>query len=161
MEYNLTALGLVAYPLCGAPGRQIAYASQADITTLYGADLLAIVGDRNGDGVIDTTAVAAALEIATSEIETYLAGRYRVPLSVVPPYIRQLCIDIAVYRLAHSDAPRTEEMRRRYDDAIRFLTAFAKGTVEIPGLDQGGGEDDGTESEAVGGGAKIIVLRRC
>ena len=121
--------------------------------------MLAIVGDRAGDGVVDTVAIEAALEIATSEIETYLAARYDVPLRPVPPYVKQLCIDIAVYRLAHSDAPRTEEMRRRYDDAIRFLTAFAKGTVEIPGAAPDNG--DGSEGEAVGGGAKIIPLRRC
>ncbi len=160
MEYNLTALGVEAAPIVGRPGKQVTYATQDDIAALYGQELLAIVGDRAGDGTIDAEAVTAALEMATSEIDTYLAARYNVPLASVPPYIKQICIDIAVYRLAHSDAPRTEEMRRRYEDAIRFLTAFAKGTVEVPGIDDGG-EDDGSDGETVGGGAKVIPLRRC
>jgi phage gp36-like protein len=55
----------------------------------------------------------------------------------VPITVRELCVDIALYRLAHNPLKQTDEMRRRYEDAIKFLERVADGKASI-GLDTSG-----------------------
>lgn len=106
------------------------YATQADIIALYGADAL-VVADRNGDGAIEHASVARSLASAKGEIDTYLAARYSLPLTEVPEYLKQLCVDVAIYRLALPADVLTEEIRRRYDDAIAALKRIAKGEAAL------------------------------
>ncbi|TAN61081.1 MAG: DUF1320 domain-containing protein [Magnetospirillum sp.] len=111
----------------------MAYATQADITDGYGGDLLLIVSDRNGDGEIDATAVARALAAATALIESFLAVRYPTPLTTVPDLVRDMCVDIALYKLAGGGVGPTDEMRLRYEDALSLLKriADAKANLDI------------------------------
>jgi phage gp36-like protein len=135
----------------------MAYATQANIVTLYGQELLDAVASRDGSGRADPETVTAALDAATAEIDTYLGVRYTVPLDPVPPYIRQVCVDIAVYRMALDIGPRTEEMRVRYADAIAYLKNVAEGKFELPDTGSGG-EDPGGGS--AGTGARVISAKR-
>lgn len=106
------------------------YATQADIVTLYGADAL-VVADRDGDGLPDAAAVARALELASAEIDTHLAARYRLPLPAGVPMLGQWCVDIALYRLAQTADVLSEEMRRRYEDALAALKRVAEGKAAL------------------------------
>lgn len=132
----------------------MAYAEQADIVQLYGERLLEIVGDRDRDGVVDEDAVELALESASSEIDSYLATRYPVPLTDPPPQmVVQACVDIAVYRLAYNTTSLTEEMRVRYTDTIAWLKLVAKGDAQLPDVGNQGPDDDedGGLQEITGG----------
>ena len=116
------------------------YATQADIIALYGADAL-VVADHNGDGSVVHAAVAQALTSAKGEIDTYLAARYPLPLAEVPEYLKQLCIDIAVYRLALRAAVMTDEIKERYKNAVDALKLIATGKASLvftPGPSPGG-----------------------
>ncbi len=135
------------------------YASADDIAELYGQDLLAAVGTR-GDA-LDQAAVDTALETASSEIDSYLAARYYVPLDPAPAYIRQICVDIAVYRLAQDEAPRTTEMRQRYDDAIRYLTTVSKGLANVETGGGTGGDGETPPTTEVGSKAGVRSAVRC
>lgn len=106
------------------------YATQSDITALYGAHSL-VVADHDRSGVPDAEAVARALEMASGEIDTYLARRYSLPLPAVPPHLVQLCVDVALYRLALSADVASDEHRRRYEDAIGILTKVADGRAAL------------------------------
>jgi phage gp36-like protein len=134
----------------------MAYATQAQIVTMYGQDLLDAVASRDGSGRGSPETIAAALDAASAEIDTYLSVRYTVPLVPAPPYIQQICVDIAVYRMALDIGPRTEEMRLRYADAIAYLKNVADGKFELP--DTGGGETPGGGS--AGTGARVIGAKR-
>jgi phage gp36-like protein len=132
----------------------MAYATIADITAIHGARTLQIVGDRNSDGVIDEAAVNLALASASAEIDSYLASRYSVPIASPDQMVKGYCVDIAVYRLAYGDLERTEEMRIRYDDAIKWLKEVAKGNAQIIGGTTGTGVGEGTDdglNEITGG----------
>lgn len=108
------------------------YAVKEDIVELYGSDALAVLADRDGDGTIDSNAVARALDEASEEIDLYIATRHELPLSVTPPSLRRLCIEIATYRLAGSDGGvRTDDQRQRYEDAIDLLKRIANGTAKL------------------------------
>lgn len=132
------------------------YATQADITELYGANAL-VVADHNRDGIVDTAAVARALDMASGEMDTYLGRRYTLPLPVTPSHLVQLCVDIALYRLALSQDVASQEHRTRYEDALSVLTKIATGTIALvlPASDPGGGT--GGEVPEVTGPQPIVV----
>lgn len=106
------------------------YATQTDITMLYGANAL-YVADHDRDGVADADAVSRALNSATGEIDTYLAARYPLPLAEVPEFLKQLTVDIALYRLALSADVATTEHRTRYEDALSHLRKIAEGKAAL------------------------------
>lgn len=108
----------------------MAYATLADIETLYGAHAL-VVADHDGDGMADAAAVARALDHASAEIDTHLAARYALPLPAVPLMLQSWCVDIALYRLALTADVLSEEHRRRFEDALAALRRVAEGKANL------------------------------
>lgn len=136
------------------------YATQADIVMLYGANAL-VVADRNGDGVPDTDAISRALDLSSGEMDTYIGRRYTLPLPASTAHLTQLCVDIAVYRLALSQDVATAEHRTRYEDALSVLTKIADGRVSLslPALPPGtetAPEITGPQAVVVGGPDRIF-----
>lgn len=127
------------------------YASQTDIVDLYGANAL-VVADRDGDGVPDAEAVARALNLSSGEMDTYIGRRYSLPLPALTDssaaHLTQLCVDIAVYRLALSQDVATTEHRIRYEDALSVLTKIADGRAALSLAPPATGEEG--ESEVTG-----------
>ena len=70
-----------------------------------------------------------ALADATSEIDAHLLGRYELPLAAPPAMIKLKCADIARY-LLHDDHP-TEQVKQRYEDAMRYLGKVASGQISL------------------------------
>ena len=106
------------------------YATQADLETRFGSEELAQRTDRINGSVIDATVVARALADADAEIDAYLAVRYQLPLASVPAALGRVACDIARYRLC--DVP-PEEVRTRYEDAVRDLKRAADGSLVVDG----------------------------
>lgn len=106
------------------------YAAQADIEALYGSDAL-FVADRDGDGTVDAPAVARALASASAEIDSYLAVRYELPLPGTHDILVQICVDIALYRLANAGDVMTSEHRQRFEDALASLERISKGRMAL------------------------------
>lgn len=77
----------------------------------------------------DSPKVAEALEDASQTIDSYLAGRYTLPLKSVPAVLERHCCYIARYFLEKNRA--TEQARRDYDDSIRYLEKVASGTISL------------------------------
>lgn len=91
-----------------------------------------LVADLTGASEPDIAAITRALESASSEIDSYLATRYILPLATVPDRLRELCIDIAFYKLLNfRPLGDIEDTRRRYTDAIKFLERLADGKVSL------------------------------
>ena len=63
--------------------------------------------------------VNAAIEDAGSIIDGWIGAKYAVPLEYPPDNIKIFVCDIARYLLWKSKA--SEEVRRRYDDAMSYL----------------------------------------
>ena len=112
----------------------MSYATIQNAKDLYGDDYVLQSVDRDSNGDPDTTALTNAFAQASSEMDTYLGARVVVPLTApVPDIIVQLCIDIAIYKLSsHPGGGLTDEKRKRYEDAIKWLTNYAKGVVTLP-----------------------------
>ena len=70
--------------------------------------------------------VDAAIADAGSIIDGWIGVEYAVPLEYPPDNIKIFVCDIARYLLWKSKA--SEEVRRRYDDAMSYLKGVSKGT---------------------------------
>lgn len=118
------------------------YATQQDIIDLYGEPTLIRVSDVNRTRAIDPQVVEAALEGADDEINVYLSSQYDVPLTYTTRSLRRIAVNIAVYTMALGRAERTDEMRKRYEDAIKLLTLMSAGKVGL-GLPMVDSDGDG------------------
>lgn len=105
----------------------MAYATQDDITTLYGS---AALYPAEVNGVLDAAKVSRALSSASAEIDSYLAVRLTLPVEPTE-LLMQFAVDIALYRLASTADVMTEELRQRYDDAIAHLRRIADGKAQL------------------------------
>jgi phage gp36-like protein len=108
------------------------YATLANLQTLCGDEELIQLTDRAEPpaGLIDAVVVAAALVGASNEIDGYVAAQYQMPLVETPALLTDLACDIARYRL-YKDAA-TDQVRKRYEDAVKTLTNISKGLVKLP-----------------------------
>lgn len=121
------------------------YAEIADIVMIYDDAQLDLVAPRTGTPPArDTAAVNRALDEASTLIDSYIAKIVPLPFDgAVPKSLRRPCVDIALYMLAMDPLARTDEHRRRYEDAIKWLAGVAKGDITLGPYDlDGDGEDD-------------------
>ncbi|WP_370429598.1 gp436 family protein [Actinobacillus pleuropneumoniae] len=115
------------------------YATQASLIKRYTLEVLESLAWANN--TLDEDKVQEALEDASQTIDSYLAGRYPLPLKVVPAVLERHCCYIARYFLEKNRA--TDQARQDYEDSLRFLEKVAAGTISL-GLSV---DDEAVESE--------------
>lgn len=104
------------------------YATVLDLTGRFGErEIEELVASDTG--APDMARAEKALADGAAEIDAYLDGRYVLPLANVPAVLPRLNCDIARYRLWDDQA--SEEVRARYEDAVRFLRAVAGGLISL------------------------------
>lgn len=109
----------------------MAYATAADLRARVPAQILIDLTDEDG-AAIDDAVLDRRLADASAVIDGYLGGRYPLPLAVVPPILVGLACTIAYYQLlGRSPAGVTEDLRKRYEDAIRYLEQVAAGRISL------------------------------
>lgn len=119
------------------------YATQLEFVEAFGQELTIELTNLE-DATATTINAAVFLRVATdsdSLINSYLSGRYTLPLSTTPGVIRTIALDIYRYKLGHN--AQEEDVRQRYEDALKQLTDIAKGLMNL-------GLDDGTEAPLPG-----------
>lgn len=115
------------------------YATVADLVTRSGERELIDLTDKGDDsvGVVVPAVAEAAIADACGEVDGYLGVRYRLPIAApVPVMLVAVVCDIARFRLYDNRA--TEEVRKRYDDAVRWLRDVSRGVAVLPGADTTG-----------------------
>ena len=112
----------------------MSYATTSDMISRFGEDEVVKLSDRKFTGVIDIDVLNGALAEADAEIDPYLAPHYLLPLATIPRILTGYACDIARYRLCGAGITETEQIRTRYADAVKFLTAVAHGKLSL-GLD--------------------------
>ena len=126
----------------------MAYATVDDAIRQHGERMIRDVSDHDRDGAIDVPTVEQALEDSSSEIDSYLAIRYPTPLPAVPTVVRLYTVEMAVYRMANTGAGYSEDLRKRYEDAVAFLKSIAAGKADLAGIaEKGDGAGGGQEAE--------------
>ncbi|MDX1464121.1 MAG: DUF1320 domain-containing protein [Halomonas sp.] len=119
------------------------YITLQDLIDRFGQDeLLQLAADDTGQA-IDQGEIDLAIADAGGEIDGRVAaGGYAVPLDPVPSIVQAYACDIARYRLY--DERATDQVTKRYEDAIKFLRAVAKGEVKLGIGSEAGGESAGS-----------------
>jgi len=118
---------------------EIAQRADRSIPRLVTAQMLATAaagGDMSGFTAEEQAASAAVLALvqgaladAASEIDGYVASRYRVPLDPSPAIIRRLACDLARHNLY--DDQVTEVIQKRRDAAVATLRDIAGGKISL------------------------------
>ncbi|WP_080993457.1 gp436 family protein [Trabulsiella odontotermitis] len=87
--------------------------------------------DEKRTGQVDTDKLAFALTRASNVIDGYLVARYKTPWPDSPGILTGYCCDIARYQLATDYRQVSDEIRFRYEDAIKFLRDVASGRIGL------------------------------
>lgn len=104
------------------------YAQVTDMQMRFGQEELEQLAPSD-TGTVDQSKVESALNDASAEMNTYLGSVYSLPLTDPNPYLKTICCDITRFRLW--DDAVSEEVRKRYEDAIAWLKKVVKGDVSL------------------------------
>lgn len=111
------------------------YCTLDDLKAQVEEAVLIRLTDDEGAGVVNQPRVDAALEAADGEIDSYCRAKYQTPFNPVPTVIRNVAVDISLYRLFSRRGFDPESADKivadRYQGAIRFLEQLARGLVTI------------------------------
>ncbi len=110
------------------------YATVDDLLAAFGEDEVVALTDRENTGQVDEAVALSALARASSEADSYLAARYRLPLAVVDQALTDAVCQIARYRLTGAQVNETDPVQQRYDRAIKWLERIASGKASLPSL---------------------------
>lgn len=124
----------------------MSYAALQDLIDRFGQTELVQLTDRTNvpPTTVDETVVDRALDDADAMIDSYLGGRYALPVSSTPDALVKVAADLARYFLHGKAADKDSPVTAANNQAIAWLVNVSKGLVvlEIAGKEapqQGGG----------------------
>lgn len=130
------------------------YCTKQDITKAITEEKVIQLTDDDNVGLVIDAHVTTAIQTADSEIDGFCAVKYSVPFAIVPPIIKGLSVEIAVYYL-HKRRTVPEKIEKAYDKAIARLKDISRGTLSL-GIDPppaatsaGGAESNKTISDRI------------
>jgi phage gp36-like protein len=107
----------------------MAYATQTDVVNAIGAKTLILIADDDRDGTADAVVVTKSLDEASSFADSYFPSE--LPLSTVPDMLRRAVVSIAVELMRLPRDKSTDDSKRAYDIAVKWLTDISKGTASL------------------------------
>lgn len=111
----------------------MAYVDVDGLVARFGAEELIQLTDRTNmpPSTIDTAVVEKAIADASSQIDGYLAKRYRLPLDPVPSILSKVAADLARYHLRGDSAEKDTVVAINYRGSIDWLRDVSKGVAMI------------------------------
>jgi phage gp36-like protein len=113
----------------------VAYCTLDDIKKALPETTLRNLTDDERLGRINQGRLDEAIARADGEIDTYLGGRYAVPLSPsdIPDIVRSCSVDISVYHLYKRKVEEVPPTRDdAYRNALRVLREVRDGKMKLP-----------------------------
>lgn len=138
-----------------------AYATIADLEARYPHELTLIAADEQ-TGLRDDIRIGHGLSDASIEIRAILQARYspaelasldQSSLDVLKVY----CVDIAFYRIALAFSRSSENIKERYDQAVKRLEAIAAGKGALTTTVGAGAGDTPADSVEIGQNEVAII----
>ena len=103
-----------------------------------------ITNDLDGD-TVDNDIINEIVDKSANIIDSYIGGRYPLPLEVIPKIIRNIAIDLTVKFLYDRRLGEKDEIiEEAYENAIALLKDIRDGKLFIPELET-------TQEKLVGG----------
>ena len=123
----------------------MAYSSYEDLIRTSSENDVIELTDDNCDGSADTDVVTEAISKADALIDSYVSGRYRVPLSPVPTVIGDISAQLAIHflweRRHRQNMPQS--LMEIYKNLIARLKQIHEGVIDLPAEKIGGGSASG------------------
>jgi len=110
----------------------MAYCTLDDIKDMMDEDEIIRFTDDADAGVVNTSVTDKAIAGADALIDSHIGSRYSVPVDPVPDIIVDLACDIAIYKLYSRRSAAPDEIRQKYEDAVKYLEKVAAGKIIIP-----------------------------
>ena len=129
----------------------MSYCTQQDLVDRYGEIELIQLSDHDNQGTINSDVVNRAISDAEGEIDGHLGGRYPLPITPVPKSLERIACDIARYYLYDDNA--TEQVSKRYNDAVKFLQGVGRGDINIGIATTGGKPTSQNTATVISGGS--------
>jgi len=111
------------------------YATLTELLERLDEQTVILLSDDTLSGEVNSDAVERAFADADTEIDSYIGGRYAVPVDPVPALLQRLSLDLAIEglytRRPHVDTP--EAVVRAAKNARSILAQIAANKAEIPG----------------------------
>lgn len=109
------------------------YCAEADIIALEleKRDLISLTDD-DGQRVVDSAKVTAAIERADAEIDKYCGARYTVPFITVPDLIKGWSCTLAAFFLFRN-RKKPATLVDRYNKVMHDLGEIRDGDLQVPG----------------------------
>jgi phage gp36-like protein len=109
------------------------YCTLLDITKSLPESSVIELTDDSGTGIVNTETLNRAIEDADSLIDSYLIGKYDIPIDSSCKLIRKISVDLSIYNLFARRYSSSEEMPKQQSDAyknqIKLLESIAKGLM--------------------------------
>lgn len=115
-----------------------------------GADLGSYGAEEQVAAQAALARIERALEDARQTIDSYLGGRYQLPLTQAPEVLERIAGQLARYFL-YDDAA-TEQVAALYKDSVKFLESVASGRVQLGPTTAGSTAQPSAGAEMVSGG---------
>ncbi len=128
----------------------MAYCTESDIQKQLSPEQLIELTDDDGNDLPDSGVIEQAIADADAEIDSYLAGRYTVPVSPVPAVIRKLSVDIAIWNLYSRRTVTDENRKERYKAAIDLLKLVSEGKAALGADEPAAGDQQIKAGRTVG-----------
>jgi len=112
----------------------MAYSTSQDLLARVTTRTLVQLTDTGGTGNVDETIVQSAIADSDSMINAMIAPVYKVPLTTVPPVIREMSATMAVYRLHLFRSVDPGVWKDEYVRALAFLRSVAEGKAKLEGV---------------------------
>ncbi len=115
----------------------MSYITNSDIQTRVGNAAYVQLADDDGDGSADSAVVDELRLAAESEVNSYLARRFMVPIDLathtdLADLLKSITLDLAEYRLRCRRPPIPKDAVDKFAHAIDWLRGVADARIELP-----------------------------
>jgi phage gp36-like protein len=111
----------------------MAYSTTQDLLSRITRQTLVQLTDTGGTGNVDETIVQNAVADSDSMINSMISPVYKVPLTTVPPVIKEVSAAMAIYRLHLYRSVDPGVWKDEYERALGFLQSVAEGKAKLEG----------------------------
>ena len=112
----------------------MAYSTTTDLLARITSQTLVQLTDTGGTGNVDDTIVGNAIADSDSMINAMIAPVYQVPLTSVPPVIKEISATMSIYRLHLFRSVDPGVWKDEYERALMFLRSVAEGKAKLEGV---------------------------
>lgn len=116
----------------------MAYCTRDDLEKRFSVEAVSISASRNPDRLVDDAVIDRAIADAEGEIDAWIGERYPLPLDAVPPVLRRIATDLAMYHLDAASGKATDKgLLKRHENALALLKSIARGqsSLGLPATD--------------------------